>query len=104
MGPGWGQWGGIFETAAYWKDALGVHLRGLVTKSGGTGVPALGDVILTLPEGYRPAKVLVFVVHTGEPNGVGRVDVWPDGRVLWISGQTGGTDYTSLSSIAFRPS
>lgn len=101
FGAGWTNWGGAFETAAYWKDALGVHLRGLVTKSGGT--PAIGDVILTLPEGYRPAKVVAFVVQTGETNGVGRVDLQPDGRLLWISGQTGGTDYTSLSSIYFRP-
>jgi hypothetical protein len=60
-------------------------------------------VIFTLPIGYRPAATLVFVVHTGEPNGVGRVDVQASGNVLWISGQTGGTDYTSLSSIHFRP-
>jgi hypothetical protein len=103
---GWGNWSGPeFEGVAYWKDSVGVHLRGLASKTG-PAAPALGDVILTLPPGYRPAKILIFAVHTGEPNGVGRVDIAPDGTVKWISGQTGPGccgDYTSLSNIHFRP-
>jgi hypothetical protein len=58
-------------------------------------------VIGTLPEGYRPNAVLVFVVQTGEPNEVGRVDVGLDGTVTLNSGAVGETDYTSLSGIEF---
>jgi len=98
---GWANYGGGFAPCDFWKDQFGmVHIRGLVTKSG--GVPAAGNTIMTLPEGYRPRAPLLFSVISGEPGGIGRVDVNPDGNVLWMVGQTTETDFTSLSGISFR--
>lgn len=96
----WGNYGGGYTGGAYRKDSAGrVYLRGLVTKSGGT--PTTGDVVATLPAGFRIAAQELFVVHTGEPNAVGRVTVLTNGGITWDSGSTGETDYTSLSGIVF---
>jgi hypothetical protein len=97
---GWTNYGGIWETAAYRKDQLGiVHVRGLVTKGDGTPVPSL---IAVLPVGYRPQRGRIFAVHTGEaPHAVGRISVLADGQLTWGSGATGEQDYTSLDTISF---
>jgi hypothetical protein len=97
---GWGNYGGHFEVGSYRRDQLGVvHMRGLLTRVSG----APGGVIATLPVGYRPQRTRVFPVHTGEnPHQVGRVDVSADGSMVWFSGATGETDYTSLDGIRFE--
>nr|MBA3748028.1 hypothetical protein [Solirubrobacterales bacterium] len=98
---GWSNYGGGFETASARKDQTGqVHLRGLITKSDGPPSPSF---VAVLPVGYRPPSRLVFAVQTGEPNGVGRIDVSPTGEVVWTSGIAGETDYTSLTNVAFWP-
>lgn len=96
---GWGDYGGIWEAGAYRKDQFGiVHLRGLVTRV--TGPP--DGLIAILGEGYRPRLARLFVVHTGEGHGVGRVDVLPSGEIRWSSATfTGEKDYTSLEGISF---
>jgi hypothetical protein len=97
---GWTNFGAIFEVGSYRKDQLGVvHLRGLITRAAGT--PGGGSQIAVLPPGYHPQRALIFVVQTGEPNGVGRIDVRPDGSLTWNSGQSGEQDYTSLTGISF---
>lgn len=102
LGPGWNDYGSGWATAAFRKDQLGrVHLRGLVTR--GPGVPAFGQVIGSLPEGYRPPAALLFVVATGETNAFGRVDVQPGGNIVWVAGGAGDPDFTSLSGISFWP-
>lgn len=95
----WANYGPAFEVGSYRKDQLGiVHLRGLVTKA---GAPVGGDIIGTLPDGYRPLHELVFVVATGEPAASGRVDVFPNGDLVWFQGQVGEPDFTSLDGIEF---
>jgi hypothetical protein len=97
---GWGDYAG-WSPVRFYKDPFGiVHLEGLATKHSGT--PVGGETILTLPVGYRPSAALIFAVHAGEPNGVGRVDVHPDGRVVFTSGPVGHADYQSLSTVHFR--
>ncbi len=96
---GWSNYGSTFEPAAYRKDQLGnVHLRGLITRA--SAAPTSGP-IGTLPAGYRPQRRRAFVVTTGEPHSVGRVDVQANGVVLWMSGAATETDYTSLEGISF---
>lgn len=95
---GWGNFGSGFEGASYSRHGRVVCLQGLVTKS---GTPASGNVIGTLPQGFRPTGRLVFAVTSGSAETRGRVDVFPNGEVQWISGGTGETDFTSLSGIAF---
>lgn len=101
FGAGWGNYGAGWCAVSFYKDSFGiVHMEGLASKL--SGVPGGGQTILTLPAGYRPAAPLIFAVQCGEPNGVGRVDVWPDGRVAFTSGPVGESDYQSLSTVHFR--
>jgi hypothetical protein len=84
------------ETAAFYKDALGViHLKGSV--SGGS----LAGVIFTLPVGYRPARNLWFA--SADPNGdaVNRVVVLPDGEVAAHEPSASFVPH-SLDGITFR--
>jgi hypothetical protein len=97
FGANWGNYG-VYEGATYSRIGRMVILQGLVSK---TGTPAGGDVIATLPAGYRPAEHVIFATATGETTVGGRVDVESTGQIIWRTGATGETDYTSLSGIAF---
>ena len=91
-----GNLGGDFATAAYFKDKMGiVHLRGTVEKP---GTPQ-GFVIFTLPVGYRPSTSgkLVFPAMNGA--GIARVDVTAAGNVEVTFGNTG---TIHLDGITFR--
>lgn len=94
----WGNYGGTLEDATYSRFGRLVVLQGLVTK---TGTPGSGDLIGTLPAGFRPTELVDFIAPTGEPFTAGRVRVETDGDVIWLNGATGETDYTSLSGITF---
>jgi hypothetical protein len=93
--------GNGYERASFLKDKQGeVHLRGLVTQT--AGAPSQNSVIAVLPDGYRPARREIFTGFGGNaPEQADRVDILPDGSVLWIVGATGESDYTSLSAITF---
>lgn len=101
VGAGWTDWGDPYDTGAYRKDLSSgrVDLRGLVTMA--TGTPASQTTIANLPPGYRPLKAQIFAVTTGEPPGIGRIFIHPDGNIVWNSGISGEKDYTSLSGISF---
>lgn len=88
----WVNYDAGFEQAGYFKDKFGiVHLKGLVC-SGSSAV------IMTLPEGYRPAGQLLFTVVSG--NGFARIDVLNNGEVKLIG--TYDSEYVSLTGISFR--
>lgn len=92
---GWGNYGAEYNTAAYFKDSMGiVHLKGLI-KGGAVGN---GRTIFTLPEKYRPAARELHTVHTHDRT-LGRVDVHPDGRVSPYQGNSG---WFTLDGITFR--
>lgn len=80
--------------AGWWRDPFGVvHLRGAVAGGSTAGEPTM----FSLPEGYRPgARVLCLAEAAG---GGGRVDVWPDGRVVYVAG---GNTRIGLSGLMFR--
>lgn len=83
---------GSFQFAAYRKNPLGrVELRGLVERTAG-----VVTTIFTLPQGYRPVRQEIF--FTGGNTGAGRVDVMPDGQVIYNSG---GTTFFTLAGITF---
>lgn len=88
----WTNYGDIYATAAFYKDAFGiVRLRGLV-KSGSSR-----SAIFTLPAGYRPSAAHTFICDVA--GGVGRIDVLSGGDVhTW----DGSSTYQSLSQISFR--
>jgi hypothetical protein len=97
---GWTNYGGGWLEAAYRKDPLGkVHLRGLVKKD---GVPASLEVIGTLPPGYRPPAKALFAVAAGAATDIyGRVDVYPNGDIVFVAGSTVDADFTGLDTISF---
>jgi hypothetical protein len=100
LAAGWTNYGGSFFRAAYRKDPFGrVDLRGLVKKD---GVPAKGDVIATLPPGYRPTGHALFAVAAGGPGNIyGRLDVLPNGTIEFEQGSTVDGDFSSLDSVSF---
>lgn len=98
----WVRYDTIYNPPQYFKDSNGiVWLRGLI-RSG-----TAGSTIFVLPESYRPSNRQLHVVAAHDPtniignanNGVGRIDILPDGRVLHVSGNNG---WIALDSIAFR--
>ncbi len=98
----WRNYGGGYSTAAYRRDARGrVYVRGLVSKD---GTPVQGDVIATLPPGYRPAARSLFVVGSGGSSVgevYGRIDVLTSGALLWWAGGGVESDYIGLETISF---
>jgi hypothetical protein len=55
----WSNYSPAHQPASYYKDSSGiVHLSGLIKK---TGAVASGEVVFTLPEGFRPLLALHFV-------------------------------------------
>lgn len=99
LAAGWANYGGAFDSAAYRSEGDRIHLRGLVTRT--DGLPPPGSPIGTLPVGYRPAKRNIFAA-----NGAGesvRLDVYPNGQVIWVRGTVDEKDYASLDTISFAP-
>jgi Cu/Ag efflux protein CusF len=71
-----------FHTARYMKDQNGaVWVEGMM-KSGTIG----NNPIFILPPGFRPSRVLTFPVRSN--NAYGHVEVWPNGEVRPVSGNT----------------
>jgi len=97
----WTNWASGYATGAYRKDGLGqVSLRGSVTKN--NGAPTAGEVIATLPPGYRPPLRLTFpTVTSGPANMYGGIDILVDGSIAWFAGGTAEPDYTSLNGVSF---
>jgi hypothetical protein len=97
---GWANYGAPYVAASYRKDQLGrVYLRGLVTRT--DGLPPAGSVIATLPSTHAPPGRMIFGANGGPADS--RVDVLPNGQVLWIGGTAVEKDYTSLDQISFAP-
>lgn len=92
----WGNFGGGWRGARFWKDPMGlVHLEGLI--DGG----ATATVALTLPEGYRPGEGVMFGSVMNNVVIV-RIDVEADGDVIPRFGTGGTNTYVSLSGISFK--
>ena len=70
-----------------------VQLRGLIR----TNTPSVWT-IADLPVGYRPPKSVMFNVAVGEPNALGRLDIYNDGQIHSISQPT---TWVNLGNIRF---
>jgi len=88
----WVDYGGDYETPKYIKTNSNIVVVSGMAKDGGWGL------IAHLPEGVRPKKRLVFNVNNN--NSSCRIDVLPDGHIIWVNG---GNNYgwISLSGIIF---
>jgi hypothetical protein len=113
----WANYGAPFATAGFYKDQLGiVHLKGLVSSDGthfvATNPPNVVP-IFRLPPAYAPAHRRVFPSvgrnNQGQELSQGRVDVQPDGLVIFLQDcDPSHTDcsadgsYVTLDGISFR--
>ncbi|WP_096224903.1 pentapeptide repeat-containing protein [Geobacillus sp. FJAT-46040] len=92
---GWVNYGSGYETASYYKDALGfIRLKGLI--KGGT----MGAAAFVLPAEFRPSARKIFTVLTA--GGVGRVDIDTSGNVLIMNYGTASNGWVSLDGITFN--
>jgi hypothetical protein len=94
----WGNYGGGFAPASFYKDHLSrVYLKGVIT--GGSA----GSNAFILPAGYTPPENTAFAATAGTatPKTVS-VNVFSNGNVfIFNSGVTGG-DPVSLDGVSFR--
>lgn len=90
----WTNFGGSYETAAFYKDRGRVYFKGLI-KSG-----TLNSLAFTLPVGYRPAQRVSYPLRSGG-NGVGSVDIDTNGAVAIVVGSGNNTEVT-ISQVSFR--
>lgn len=94
FGANWSNFGAEFAIGEFYKDKENrVHLRGTVQNV----VNAVGSVIYTLPDGYRPNAREIFTVWNG--SSLGRVDVNASGQVILVQGIN---NWVSLNGISFR--
>lgn len=102
LGPGWAPVSGAaLAGPGYYIDNVGrVNLSGIAIAT----AAATGDVLFTLPVGYRPIATRVYIIPDGinPPPAIAhaRVDVQPNGRVVWQTG--GGAHVIALDGISFR--
>ncbi|CAL2080506.1 hypothetical protein [Tenacibaculum sp. 190524A05c] len=102
FGSGWQNYsvihGNGFEDARYYVDNGRVYLGGLIRK---TSVITSGEVMITLPVGYRPQKQRIFTVSTEA--GIVRIDVAANGNVVFNGpSHNGGQNWVSLDGVSFR--
>ena len=75
-----------------------VHVAGGIATVSGVVRTSANPVIATLPAGARPKTRMIFTVWALQAPV--RVDVLPDGRIMYIMGPSMG-NYISLSGISF---
>ena len=88
---GWTNYGGVYGNCTIKKEHDLVTITGMI-KEGRWGVLAI------LPTGYRPIRRLIFRVNNHQTSA--RIDVLPDGRIVWINGDKRHR-WISLSGIIF---
>ncbi len=94
---GWINYDTGYSTPEYTKTSAGVVvIKGLTRKTSATFT---GEIIGTLPPGYRPSSRLIFGTTTSS-NVTGRVDVLETGEIVIINGST---EWISLETIRFVP-
>jgi hypothetical protein len=96
MPVAWSIYAAGWQAPGFYKDNQGrVFLQGMIKKSSAVVV---GEVIFTLPVGYRPLGQSLFVVMSN--SAVARIDVMPNGQVQASTGVNAG--WVSMAGISFR--
>lgn len=99
MSNGWTLYDNTHTTPAYTKTAGGVILvKGFIKRS---GTPTDGEIIGTLPDGYRPQNGRITFGNMTSGNASGRIDVDTNGQILYASGSA---TWFSLDTVRFYPS
>lgn len=91
----WVNYGGVYSTAGFYRDASGVvHLQGAI-RSG-----TIGATAFTLPAGFRPAAAQAYAIPTGAAFATyGVVHVLSDGAVVVT---VGSNTLVHLAGVTFR--
>ncbi len=86
-----------YDNGAYYAPSRYKKINGIVYLSGLLkNISNSESLIFRLPVGYRPSKVLIFTTRSNQADT--RVDVFPDGGVVFITGNTG---FLSLDGMYF---
>lgn len=92
----WVHYGGAYATPQYTKASDGiVQVKGLITRNT-VGICTLGEVITTLPVGYRPKETQIYLLDSYA--NFGRIDVQPNGNIICVNNNYG---WTALDNIKF---
>lgn len=90
---GWSLFSSDNEELGYLKNPDSVvYLKGVIASG------ATGSTIATLPVGFRPKKSRIFTVMSS--GSIGRVDITPDGSIIFVSGSSTYVSFDGLSFIA----
>lgn len=81
-----------FSDVAFYRHNGRVYLQGRLTNC------SLGQVLFTLPVGYRPGKTVALTSQAN--NAFARVDVYPNGNVSYLVGPA--TADVTLDGLSFR--
>jgi len=93
LAGGWRDYGRDYAGATIQRSGNLVSLQGMAI-GGNRGRPVAG-----LPKGARPSGILIFPANNH--GRTARVDVHPDGRVVWGAGGGGYGGWLSLSNMHF---
>lgn len=95
----WTDYGGSYDTAAYTKTSSGiVMLKGSIKR---TGAVVNGEIIATLPVGYRPPYQFTFIVAITGGN-TASLQIHPNGNI--VASTDFNATYSSFDRVAFLPS
>ena len=93
LAGGWRNYGGEYDAPALKRNSSLISLQGMTT--GGNR----GQQVASLPTGDRPNGVLIFNANNHDRQA--RIDVRPDGRVVWRAGAGAHGGWLSLANIHF---
>lgn len=100
---GWAGYGSGYQDPAYRKIGNKVQMSGLIGRSISAAGP--GNVILTMPAGFRPlAGILIFpvtILATGPVEKCGRIDLNSSGQMILQTDSVPVGGYVSVSSIQY---
>ena len=99
FGTGWQNIDSNYESIGFWMNHGGiVNLQGLCRRASGTE-----QTIFTLPVGYRPEKINVFVSSNGQGStDVVVVTIFPSGAVYLTAGDP--VSHVTFCGVSFKAS
>lgn len=93
----WVHYGAPFATPQYTKASDGmVHVKGLIYHGNTPTKCPFGQVMATLPAGYRPRETQIYLLDSYA--NFGRIDVRPNGEIICVNNNYA---WTALDNIKF---
>jgi hypothetical protein len=94
----WENYSGSWQAGTYWREGQTIFVGGMIKN---TTAVVDGEIIATLPVGYRPAKYCMFTarLNTGD---IIRIDITSAGAIQWKGGAAASVSFVTLGGISFR--